>query len=201
LRKTSSKLQDNEKYIVDYERPFTAITICCKTEDDGTDGSEHKHKSDTPCNVGFRFAKCLGEVSDREGNSEKIKSIPGLVRVSIQIMHRVYRHTHAVNPTKKKSHCFPLSIARRVNGFGALFIGGLRVVIRVLASISCVSNCYFETVQEPGLCRQVPRARGAKISELSWQISKHVIATLKASKVTNIKRGNKHLLMVTFSGG
>jgi hypothetical protein len=41
--------------------------------------------------------------------------------------------TQAINPTKKKSHCLPLSIASRVKGFGALFIGGLRVVIRVAA--------------------------------------------------------------------
>ncbi len=41
--------------------------------------------------------------------------------------------TQAINPTKKKSHCLPLSIASRLKGLGALFIGGLRVVIRVAA--------------------------------------------------------------------
>lgn len=35
--------------------------------------------------------------------------------------------THAMKPTRKKSHCFPVNIRRSLIGLGALFIGGFKV--------------------------------------------------------------------------
>lgn len=40
-------------------------------------------------------------------------------------------HDHAKKATRKNSHCWVLSIASSVNGFGALFMGGLRLENRV----------------------------------------------------------------------
>lgn len=41
------------------------------------------------------------------------------------------RHTHAERATRKKAHCFPVSIRRIGIGFWTLVIGGLRDVMRV----------------------------------------------------------------------
>lgn len=55
------------------------------------------------------------------------------MRISIACHFSVEELTQAKNPTKKKSHCLPFSIARSLNGLGALCIGGFRVEKRVAA--------------------------------------------------------------------
>ena len=49
----------------------------------------------------------------------------------------------AINPTRKNSHCWVLSMARSLNGLGALCMGGFRVEKRVArylpADIFCES--------------------------------------------------------------
>ncbi len=50
-------------------------------------------------------------------------------------------HVQAEKPTRKNNHCWRLSIATSLKGFGALFIGGFKVEKRVamyrLADILC----------------------------------------------------------------
>jgi hypothetical protein len=60
LAEACSEFQDDEKDVVDYERPFAAVSVCCNSESDGTDGAEHQHQSDAPCDVCFRFIERFG---------------------------------------------------------------------------------------------------------------------------------------------
>ena len=62
LTKASSKLENDEEDQVDNVGPFATVPISGDTECNGTDRSEHEHKSDTPGDVGGRFVECCGKI-------------------------------------------------------------------------------------------------------------------------------------------
>ena len=59
------------------------------------------------------------------------KSTASWVVVKETVKKSKASHDHAKKATRKNSHCWVLSIRSSVNGFGALFMGGLRVEILV----------------------------------------------------------------------
>ena len=76
LAEACSEFQDDEQDIVDYERPFTAVSVGCDSKGDRADGAEHQHQSDAPCDVRFRPIERFGQAGDCQRDSEEIKGIP-----------------------------------------------------------------------------------------------------------------------------
>jgi len=77
LAETSAKFEDDEKYIVDHKRPFATVTVGSDTEENSADGSEHEDQCNTPCDVGLANIERFGEISNGEGDGEKVEGIPG----------------------------------------------------------------------------------------------------------------------------
>jgi len=61
------------------------------------------------------------------------KVLARLETVSETVKKSKASHVQAMNPQRKKSHCWPLSRARSLNGFAMCSIGGLRVDTLVAA--------------------------------------------------------------------
>lgn len=76
----SYQLKDDEEEVVHDEGPFSAVAICCDTEEDGPDGSEHEDQCNSPSDVGLGLVKSLGEFGDGERDGEEIEGVPGLSR-------------------------------------------------------------------------------------------------------------------------
>ena len=62
LAETGAEFEDDEKNVVDNERPLASVTICCDTECDRAHRTEHQDECDAPCDILCVFAKVLGEV-------------------------------------------------------------------------------------------------------------------------------------------
>lgn len=72
------QFKNNEEQVIDDERPFAAISITSNSKRNRTNGSEHENKGNAPGDVGCRFVKVLGEVTDGQGNCEEVEGVPGL---------------------------------------------------------------------------------------------------------------------------
>jgi hypothetical protein len=78
LAEACPQLENNEQEVVYDERPFSSVSIGCKTEDGGSNGPEHQNQSDSPGDLGIRLAEGLGEVRDCQADGEEVKGIPSL---------------------------------------------------------------------------------------------------------------------------
>lgn len=71
--KTGCQLKNNKQQIVDDERPFPPPLVCCQTEADSADRTQHEHKCYTPCDVFFRAVELFGQRRDGERDGEEIE--------------------------------------------------------------------------------------------------------------------------------
>jgi len=62
LAEAGTKLKNNKEDQVDDVGPFATVSISGDTECNGTDGSEHEHKSDTPGDVRSRLVEGCGKI-------------------------------------------------------------------------------------------------------------------------------------------
>lgn len=72
------KLKGNEEQVIDYERPLSPISISGDTEQNRTDGPEHKNERDAPGNVSCGLPERLGQAVDGERDGEEVEGVPSL---------------------------------------------------------------------------------------------------------------------------
>ncbi|EEQ41340.1 hypothetical protein CLUG_05467 [Clavispora lusitaniae ATCC 42720] len=77
LDKTRSDSQHNQKRQVDDVGPFSAVAVTPVAENNGAHRTQHKHQGDAPRDVLHRLVERLGHGLCVQGNSEKVKGVPG----------------------------------------------------------------------------------------------------------------------------
>ena len=106
VAKTRCELKYDEENVIHDIRPFGAIPICEKTEDDGTNGTKHERRGDTPTDIIRGLLELSSQRCKSQADREKVESIPGPAKKANLYTESV-NGIHSITPMSSTKSSLP----------------------------------------------------------------------------------------------